>query len=127
MALTRDFRETVQARAKRDPAFRKGLLSEALESYLSGEATLGRELLRDYINATIGFPRLAAHTGIHVKTLHQMFGPQGNPTFSNLSQSLPICSRRKACAGSPISAHNLTHQKAAIAAPSDPAASTVMS
>jgi DNA-binding phage protein len=86
MALTRDFRETVQARAKRDPAFRKGLLSEALESYLSGEATLGKELLRDYINATIGFPRLAAHTGIHVKTLHQMFGPHGNPTTSNLSE-----------------------------------------
>ncbi len=85
MALTRDFRETVQARAKRDPTFRKGLLSEALESYLSGEATLGKELLRDYINATVGFPRLAAHTGIHVKTLHHMFGPHGNPTTSNLS------------------------------------------
>ncbi len=85
MALTRDFRETVQARAKRDPTFRKGLLSEALESYLSGEATLGKELLRDYINATVGFPRLAAQTGIHVKTLHHMFGPQGNPTSSNLS------------------------------------------
>ena len=86
MALTRDFRETVQARAKRDPAFRKGLLSEALGCYLSGEATLGKELLRDYINATVGFPRLAAHTGIHVKTLHQMFGPHGNPTTSNLSE-----------------------------------------
>ena len=85
MALTKDFRETVQARAQRDPAFRKGLLSDALESYLSGEATLGKELLRDYINATVGFPRLAAQTGIHVKTLHQMFGPQGNPTTSNLS------------------------------------------
>jgi DNA-binding phage protein len=86
MALTRDFRQTVQARAKRDPAFRKGLLSEALESYLSGEATLGKELLRDYINATVGFPRLAAHTRIHVKTLHQMFGPHGNPTTGNLSE-----------------------------------------
>ena len=86
MALTKDFRETVQARAKRDPAFRKGLLSEALESYLSGEATLGKELLHDYINATVGFPRLAAQTGIHVKTLHHMFGPQGNPTTSNFSE-----------------------------------------
>ena len=47
MALTKDFRETVQARAKSDPAFRKGLLREALESYLSGEAMLGKELLRD--------------------------------------------------------------------------------
>ena len=86
MALTTDFRETVQARAKRDPAFRKGLLSEAIETLISGEAALSKELLRDYINATVGFPRLAAHTGIHVKTLHQMFGPHGNPTTSNLSE-----------------------------------------
>jgi DNA-binding phage protein len=46
--------------------------------------TLGKELLRDYINATVGFPKLAADTNIHVKTLHQMFGPNGNPTASNL-------------------------------------------
>ncbi len=84
MVLTRDFRETVQADARRDPAFRKGLLSDALESLLSGEVALGKELLRDYINATVGFPELAAHTKIHVKTLHQMFGPKGNPTARNL-------------------------------------------
>ena len=84
MALTRDFRETVQARVKRDPTFRKGLLSEAIESLLSGEVALGKELLRDYINATVGFPKLAAHTKLHVKTLHQMFGPNGNPTANNL-------------------------------------------
>ncbi len=84
MALTRDFRETVQARVKRDATFRKGLLSEAIESLLSAEVSLGKELLRDYINATVGFPKLAANTKIHVKTLHQMFGPNGNPTASNL-------------------------------------------
>jgi hypothetical protein len=84
MALTRDFRETVQADAKSDPAFRRGLLSDALERLLSGEVSLGKELLRDYINATIGFPKLAAHTRIHAKTLHQMFGPNGNPTANNL-------------------------------------------
>ena len=27
---------------------------------------------------------LAEKTGIHVKTLHQMFGPKGNPTAANL-------------------------------------------
>ena len=84
LTLTRDFRETVQADAKRDPTFRRGLLSDALESLLSGEVSLGKELLRDYINATIGFPRLAAQTKIHAKTLHQMFGPNGNPTANNL-------------------------------------------
>lgn len=84
MVLTRDFRETVQARAKRDPGFREGLLSEAIERLLAGEVEVGKELLRDYINATIGFPKLAARTKIHVKTLHQMFGPNGNPTAANL-------------------------------------------
>jgi DNA-binding phage protein len=84
MALTRDFRETVQARVKRDAAFRKGLLGEAIEGLLSGEVAVGKELLRDYINATVGFPKLAADTKIHVKTLHQMFGPNGNPTARNL-------------------------------------------
>jgi hypothetical protein len=84
VALTRNFRETVQADMKRDPAFRRGILSDALESLLSGEVALGKELLRDYINATVGFPKLAARTKIHVKTLHQMFGPNGNPTARNL-------------------------------------------
>jgi DNA-binding phage protein len=84
MALTRDFRETVQARVKRDPAFRKGLLSDAMENLLSGDLAAGKELLRDYINATVGFPKLAARTSLHVKALHQMFGQNGNPTATNL-------------------------------------------
>jgi DNA-binding phage protein len=84
VALTRDFRETVQARVRGDREFRRGLLSDAVESLLAGEAALGREILRDFINATLGFPALAEKTGIHVKTLHQMFGPKGNPTAANL-------------------------------------------
>ena len=93
MALTRDFKETVQADARRDPAYRRGLLSEALECLLSGEVALGKELLRDYINATVGFPKLAAHTKIHVKTIHQMFGPNGNPTASNLFEIVAYLQR----------------------------------
>jgi DNA-binding phage protein len=86
VGLTKDFRETVLAEARRDAAFRRGLLSSALENLLSGEVPLGKELLRDYINATVGFPHLAERTKIHVKTLHQMFGPKGNPTATNLFQ-----------------------------------------
>jgi DNA-binding phage protein len=93
MALTRDFRETVQADAKRDPAFRRGLLSGALDSLLSGEVALGKELLRDYINATVGFPTVAQQTKLHVKTLHQMFGPSGNPTASNLFEIVAYLQR----------------------------------
>ena len=65
-------------------AFRKGLLSEAIESLLSGEVALGKELLRDYIDATVGFAKLAAHAKAHVKTPHQTFGANGNPTANNL-------------------------------------------
>jgi DNA-binding phage protein len=93
MALTTDFKDTVLARAKRDPAFRQGLLSEAMESLLSGEVALGKELMRDYINATVGFPELAAHTKLHVKTLHQMLGPNGNPTSSNLFEIVAYLQR----------------------------------
>lgn len=84
MALTRDFRETVQARVQSDQKFRRGLLSDAVEALLGGETALGREILRDFINATIGFPELSERTGIHVKSLHQMLGPNGNPTAANL-------------------------------------------
>jgi hypothetical protein len=40
-ALTQSFTEAVQARARRDPAFRDALLMEGLESLLLGEADTG--------------------------------------------------------------------------------------
>ena len=95
MALTRSFRETVQADARRSASFRTGLLSDALESLLSGEVALGKELLRDYVNATVGFPRLAELSGIHAKTLHQMFGPKGNPTASKLFEIVAALQKRE--------------------------------
>jgi hypothetical protein len=82
MPLTRDFRRTVQARAARDPAFRKALFQEAVQSLLQGDA--GRAAMRDYINATIGFEKLSAALGKPQKSLMRMFGPGGNPTAENL-------------------------------------------
>ena len=84
MALTRSFKETVQARARRDAAFRDGLLKEAIECLLTGEIETGKILLRDYINATIGFEELAARTEKPAKSLMRMFGPKGNPNARNL-------------------------------------------
>jgi hypothetical protein len=59
MALTKNFRETIQARARRDPAFRKALLREAVECMLAGDIRTGKLVLRNYINATEGFGELA--------------------------------------------------------------------
>ena len=84
MALTRSFKETVKARAERDPAFRDALLTEAVDQFLAGELDTGKAVLRDYINATIGFERLAAETGSTSKSLMRMLSAAGNPTASNL-------------------------------------------
>ena len=62
MPLTREFKETVQARAKRDPEFRSGLLKEGVGNMLAGDIDTGKTILRDYINAPIGFFELGGFT-----------------------------------------------------------------
>ena len=84
MPLTRDFKETVQARAEGDPAFREELLKESVECLLAGDVDAGKIVLRDYINATIGFEKLGSLTNKHPKSLMRMFGPDGNPHARNL-------------------------------------------
>ena len=84
MPLTRDFRETVQARAMRDAGFRQALLAEATQELLNGDLGAGRSALRTCINATIGFDRLGEVLGRPPKSLMRMFGPRGNPTAENL-------------------------------------------
>jgi hypothetical protein len=84
VALTRDFEETVQARVRRDPAFRQALLQEAVTTMLEGDLSTGKAILRDYINATVGFEELGRATGTPAKSLMRMFGPRGNPQASNL-------------------------------------------
>ncbi|MBA3972743.1 MAG: transcriptional regulator [Candidatus Solibacter sp.] len=83
MALTKAFRETVYERAQRDGGFRKALLTEAMNAYLGGDEATGKAVLRDVINATIGFEQLAAALGKPSKSLHRMLGPKGNPNTAN--------------------------------------------
>jgi DNA-binding phage protein len=84
MPLTREFKETVKARVERDPEFRAALLTEAVELMLEGDLETGKSVLRDYINATVGFERLARETRTPAKSLMRMFGPSGNPRAGNL-------------------------------------------
>ena len=84
MALTRDFKATVQARVQADPAFREALLREGIETLLSGDVDTGKAILRDYIKATVGFEKLGADIGSSAKSLIRMFGPTGNPQARNL-------------------------------------------
>jgi DNA-binding phage protein len=84
VGLTRAFKETVKARAARGAGFREALLAEAAEQLLAGELETGKAVLRDFINATVGFEQLASATGTPSKSLMRMLGPKGNPTASNL-------------------------------------------
>jgi DNA-binding phage protein len=84
MALTRDFKETIKARVQRDPAFRRELLREGVEAMLNGDVETGKTVLRNYINATIGFVELAEVTHRSPKSLMRMLGPKGNPQAQNL-------------------------------------------
>jgi len=84
MALTRSFRETVRARAQRDPDFRIALIREALEKLMDGDVETGLSILGDYVNATMGYKTLAEKTGKNPKSLMRMLGPAGNPTAENL-------------------------------------------
>src|ERR1700686_3162817 len=84
MPLTRSFRETVRARARRDVKFRQALLAEAMQALLDGNLDEGRAALRSCINATIGFEKLGLALGRSPKSLMRMFGPSGNPTAENL-------------------------------------------
>jgi DNA-binding phage protein len=85
MALTRDFKETVAERLKRDPAFARALLDEAATLFLNGDPNTARLVLRDLVNATIGFEALAAETAKPAKSLHRMLSQQGNPSMDNLA------------------------------------------
>ena len=84
MALTKELKETVRARAERDAAFREALLAEAVEQLLAGQLDTGKAVPRDYINATVGFEKLAKATGTPSKSLMRMLGPKGNARASNL-------------------------------------------
>jgi len=95
MPLTRDFKQTIRARVERDPKFRKELLREGVEAMLSGDVATGKTILRDYINATVGFSDLAEATRIPPKSLMRMLGPSGNPRADNLFEIVSFLQHRE--------------------------------
>ena len=85
MALTRNFKESVLERVHRDESFATALLDEAATLFLNGEPETARLVLRDLVNATIGFEHLAVVTEKPSKSLHRMLSPKGNPSMDNLA------------------------------------------
>jgi DNA-binding phage protein len=85
MALTRDFKQTIVERVRRDKRFARSLLDEAATLFLNGEPEAARLLLRDLVNATVGFETLAGLTNKPAKSLHRMLSKHGNPSMDNLA------------------------------------------
>ena len=85
MALTRNVKQAVVARAKRDPAFAKALLDEAATLFLNGEPETAKLILRDLVNATLGFEALAVDVRKPSTSLQRMLSQAGNPTIESLS------------------------------------------
>lgn len=85
MALTRNFKETVAVRVQSDPAFAQALLDEAITLFIDGEPDTAKLILRDLVNATVGFENLAEEIHKPAKSLHRMLSTSGNPTMTNIS------------------------------------------
>jgi DNA-binding phage protein len=88
MVLTREFKLTIRACVQCDSALRKGFLRESVESFLAGDVDAGKAILRGYINAIVGFEKLAKITHRSPKSLMRMLGPSGNPHVTNLLEIL---------------------------------------
>jgi len=94
MALTRDFKETILERVNSDPAFAKALLDEAGTLFLNGDPETARLILRDLVNATIGFEELANIIPAPAKSLHRMLSERGNPSMNNVAAIFSAVSKR---------------------------------
>lgn len=95
MVLTRDFKETIWERVQQDPAFREALLTEGIECLLAGDVDTGKAVLRDYINATIGFQELGGLADKSPKSLMRMFGSGGNPQARNVFEIIGHLQKRE--------------------------------
>jgi hypothetical protein len=95
MPLTKDFKSTIMARARKDKKFCEMMLSEAVTELLSGDINLGKAILRDYINATITFEVLSKWMEKNPKSIMRMLSPTGNPTSQSLFMIFHIIQKLK--------------------------------
>ena len=107
MPLTRNFKDTVKARAERDPEFRIGLFRAAIDALISDDLETGKVLLRDYVNATVGFETLADELDKSPKSLMRMLSDKGNPRAENLLRMVGHLKKREGVALSVVQGEGL--------------------
>jgi hypothetical protein len=84
MPLTHDLKEAGAARRGLPPSS----CAKPSNASFNGDLETGKTVLRDYVNATVGFQDLARRTRIPAKSLMRMLGPKGSPSAANLTSIL---------------------------------------
>lgn len=85
MDLIKDSKPTVVARAERDPKFAVALLNEAANHFLGGEPAIARTILRDLVDATVGFEFLAQRMLSPTHSVRRMLCAHGDPSMEKLA------------------------------------------
>ena len=78
-----------ELRMSEDAAYRRSLLTRGFALSHSADEedrNVGKSLLRDYINATLGFQSLAKELGKKPESLMRMLSAAGNPRLSNFAE-----------------------------------------
>jgi len=68
-------------------------LDKALTPFLNGEPDEAKLILRDLVNAIVGFDQLAQEIHRPSKSVHRMLSASGNPTMANLSVTIGALER----------------------------------
>jgi hypothetical protein len=80
----RQLEAKVEAKIASAFAYGEALLREGIDTMLAGDVDADKALLRDYIEAAVGFGKLGEATGTQPKSFIRMFGPRANPKARNL-------------------------------------------
>ena len=90
LAVSLDLRQTLSEAVNRIADF---MDAEAASLFLNGEPATARVILRDLVNATVGFEGLAKATERPSKSLHRMLSANGNPSMDNLAAIFDVLRR----------------------------------
>lgn len=87
----RDHKSAIVERLKTDESFKKAYLNEALNE---DEPAVVLSMLRDIVDATRGFTKLAKETGLARQSLYKVLSEKGNPEFGSVWKIVRILRKK---------------------------------
>jgi hypothetical protein len=88
MTMTRSHRQTILAHLERESAFVSALPREGLALFLGGEPDMARLVLRELVEATVGFENLSRATHKPNPSVQRMLSETGPPAWMTCQRSL---------------------------------------